>query len=65
LSTPNRISDKYILELNYLNIRKQQNFHKYLVSKFSRSLFVYGLKILSLSSLIYLVYFKKVVFRLI
>jgi len=39
LSKPNRISDKYILELNYLNIRKQQNFHKYLVSKFSRSLF--------------------------
>ena len=39
LSKPNKISDKYILELNYLNIRKQQNFHKYLVSKFSRSLF--------------------------
>jgi len=39
LSKPNKISDKYILELNYLNIRKQQNVHKYLVSKFSKSLF--------------------------
>lgn len=39
LSIPNKVSDKYILELNYLNIGKQQNYHKYLVSKFSKSLF--------------------------
>lgn len=38
LSIPTKLSSKYIIELNYLNINNQQNIGKNLVARFSQSL---------------------------
>lgn len=38
LSVPSKVSDKYIIELNYLNAHQGQNSSKNLVSRFSKSL---------------------------